>query len=102
MRPIILERVKTSARLRPEFTGVYLDAQYLGNVRTQDLGDMQRDVQADAVRQFHRSRRHTEVFRGLIDRLDRNACFVRADRLQHVGHQDSIHDEPRRASTRQR
>ena len=68
----------------------------------QDLGNVQRDVEPDAVGELDGTHRHAERFRRGIDALEAVAVGVRVQRLQHVRRQQPVDDEARCAAARQR
>ena len=68
----------------------------------QNLGHVQRDVEADAVGELDGTHRHAERFRGRVDALEAVTVRVRMQRFEHVRRQESVDDETRGAAAGQR
>jgi hypothetical protein len=56
---------------------------------------VRRDVRPHLVDQTQRAHGHAEAQHGLVDILHSGASFEQQPRLNHVGHQNAIDQEPR-------
>ncbi len=93
--------IKSAAGLFPEpafrdhFFKRAVGRRRIGQPLFKIAGHMGGDVEPDLVSQPQRSHRHAEIQHHAVHPLDRTAFAKQPHRLDHVGHQNPIHEEAR-------